>query len=193
MSSADSNTALEIRPIPDFPGYYAREDGVILSTRVYGPHAGFAYKPLSEARELTQKAKTGGYLYVYMSANGSEYTLRVQRLILMAFKGLPPTGVEARHLNSDRTDNRICNLAWGTKRTNMRDRDNVGKTVRGEKHHRAKVTESQVIEIRQRAITGEKQRVLAATYGLTQTAIWHIIHRKSWASVTDGQHQQEGN
>ena len=45
----------------------------------------------------------------------------VHTLVLLAFVGPRPTGMEACHLDTDATNNRLCNLAWGTKRENMLD------------------------------------------------------------------------
>jgi hypothetical protein len=58
--------------------------------------------------------------------------------------------------------------------------------LRGESHGSSKLTTDDVIEIRlryaQKAVT---QCELAAEYGITQTAISHIIRRKTWAHVPD--------
>ena len=42
-------------------------------------------------------------------------------LVLTAFVGPRPAGAVARHLNDNRTDNRIENLAWGTRSENQHD------------------------------------------------------------------------
>lgn len=54
---------------------------------------------------------------------------------------------------------------------------------RGEKHGMARVTADQVRVIRKRCEAGEKQRDVAADYGITQTAVYYIVHRKNWAHV----------
>jgi len=47
--------------------------------------------------------------------------LRVHRLVAAAFLGPCPEGQEVRHLNGDRTDNRLSNLAYGTHQENVAD------------------------------------------------------------------------
>ena len=42
-------------------------------------------------------------------------------LVLTAFVGPRPEGAVARHLNDDPTDNRLVNLAWGTRSENQHD------------------------------------------------------------------------
>jgi hypothetical protein len=50
----------------------------------------------------------------------------VQRLVLTTFVGACPEGFEACHRNSDRADNRLSNLRWGSKKRNALDRKKLG-------------------------------------------------------------------
>lgn len=52
--------------------------------------------------------------------------------------------------------------------------------LRGAAHPRAKLTEEQVRGIRESA---ESQTCLAHAYGVSQSLIWAIVHRKVWAHV----------
>jgi len=45
----------------------------------------------------------------------------VQHLVLQTFVGPKPVGMECRHLNGIRTDNRLENLCWGTRSENQQD------------------------------------------------------------------------
>lgn len=57
---------------------------------------------------------------------------------------------------------------------------------RGEKHYHAKLTESQVREIRRRyAVGGILMRDLAKEYGVRTENIRFIVRRKTWRHVTD--------
>lgn len=51
--------------------------------------------------------------------DGKEYMLH--RVVLETFVGPPPPGSYGRHLNDDRSDNRLENLAWGTPQDNVND------------------------------------------------------------------------
>lgn len=54
---------------------------------------------------------------------------------------------------------------------------------RGESNPLSKMTALQVEEIRTRyAAGGITQRALAREYGVTQTAIWFVLHRRNWAT-----------
>lgn len=82
-----------------------------------------------------------------------------------------------------------CNpahLFTGTPADNMQDRDAKGRTSRisGSERWSSKLTESDVITIRERyAAGGVTYYVLADDYGVTFQNIWHIVHRKTWAHV----------
>lgn len=71
------------------------------------------------------------YLIVGLSNKSIVKQLKVHRLVLFAFVGLPEIGQEGRHLNGNSTDNRLENLCWGTHSENMLDK------VRHGTHHHA--------------------------------------------------------
>jgi HNH endonuclease/NUMOD4 motif-containing protein len=51
---------------------------------------------------------------------------RVHRLVLAAFVGPCPRGLEGCHENGDPSDNRLSNLRWGTHTSNNRDKQRHG-------------------------------------------------------------------
>lgn len=64
-----------------------------------------------------------GYPQFSLVAPGTSGRVRryLHDLVLTAFVGPRPEGAVARHLNDDPTDNRLVNLAWGTRSENQRD------------------------------------------------------------------------
>lgn len=58
------------------------------------------------------------------------------------------------------------------------------KTARGEKNGFAKLTDTQVLEIREKHVTlGRTCTALAKEYGMTKTSISRIVRRKSWKHI----------
>lgn len=62
-----------------------------------------------------------GYLAVGLSNDGKSITSNVHRMIAEAFIPNPERHPYVRHLNDEKTDNRIENLAWGTPSDNSQD------------------------------------------------------------------------
>jgi DNA invertase Pin-like site-specific DNA recombinase len=53
----------------------------------------------------------------------------------------------------------------------------------GEKHPQRKLTEQQVIAIRERYAHGEQQKDIARVFGITQAQVCNIVQRKHWKHV----------
>lgn len=102
-----------MRPIPGFSGYHADEDGVIWSTcRNAEPRQ---LRPAPDNR--------GGYLRVQIAiSEGIRVHRAVHSLVLMAFVGPRPKGMQCRHLDGNNLNNRPENLRWGTAKENYSDR-----------------------------------------------------------------------
>lgn len=98
-----------------------------------------------------------GYISIALCTNHKVESFYVHRLVLLVFAGDCPVGMESRHLDGDRTNNRLINLKWGTKKENNTDKILHGTALIGSKHPRYRgpdfkrcegVTEDDVREIR---------------------------------------------
>jgi hypothetical protein len=59
---------------------------------------------------------------VYAERGKKPKTYLLHRLVLEAFRGVPPDGkMDARHLDGRKSNNRLENLSWGTRSENMLD------------------------------------------------------------------------
>lgn len=123
-----------------------------------------------------------GYIRIWVTTKKRR---PLHALMLETFVGLRPSPRHvARHLDDDTSRNLLTNLAWGTPRDNSADRDRNGHTRRGERHYRAKLTEVQVVEIRNRARPGQHAE-LAREYGVSNVLIGLIVKGKIWKGVND--------
>ena len=75
-------------------------------------------------------------------------------------------------------------LYWATPRENQADRVKHGTSNRGTQQHLARMTESDIREIRRLAGT-MRVKDIAAQFGLHQSSISQIIARKRWAWLPD--------
>lgn len=182
MSTADSTEVW--RPVVGYEGLYEVSNlGRIrsLEATVRGPHGSKQRKPAA----LLIIYMGGNYPTVKLHRNDKGKTIRVHRIVLEAFVGPCPKGMECRHFpDGNHTNNRLDNLSWGTKKENAADRELQGQTQRGESNRMAKLTVEVVRKIRELYATGEySQKRLGDMFGVRQTAIFKIVNRKHWTHV----------
>lgn len=96
----------KLRPIPNWDGYYASQDGRIVSTRTNGirvlkPHMHKGYLRL--------------YLFKSVEYRKAKF---VHRLVAQAYIPNPHHYPEVNHIDGDRENNNVTNLEWCTKRYN---------------------------------------------------------------------------
>ena len=158
------------KQIPQHPRYEASTHGRIRSWATNNPRA-----RRSAPRVL--QPLDGRYLRVKLA--GKKYS--VHRLVLLTFRGLPEPGEEGSHGNGNRHDNRLGNLAWETKKRNNQRKREHGTQCCGATTGTSKLTETQVLEIRQRyAVGGVLQRELGVRYGVDQRTISTIVTGVAW-------------
>lgn len=73
-------------------------------------------------RVLKAGPTTKGYLFVTFSRGAERHMRKVHRLVLEAFVGPCPEGMEGCHNDGDKTNNQISNLRWDTRSANAKDR-----------------------------------------------------------------------
>src|SRR5262245_2973393 len=165
-------------PIPEFPGYQAASDGSIWSCH-HRNGAGTS----SHWHPLKPKANRSGHLVVSLRKTGRTFTRHVHTLVLEAFIGPRPEGMECRHFpDRNPSNNRLENLQWGSHEENRADMLIHGSRVRGSQHVGSKLDESQVLAIRA-SYPRQTFKALARTYHVDWTLIREIVHRRSWAHV----------
>lgn len=176
-------TEVEYRDIPGFPGYRAGSNGTIWSRWRTCRQGKILTDHWHQMKLSVQKKRSEGrrYLYLNLCRDGKPTTFHVHRLILLAFVGPRPEGMECRHLDGNPANNNITNLTWGTKQENTEDCRKHNRYHVGEKHPRSKLTTEQVIEIRRRYATNKLLlRELAEEFNVNIANISTIIKRKSW-------------
>jgi hypothetical protein len=80
--------------------------------------------------------KRTGHKHVTFSVEGETRTFTVHSVVLAAFVGPRPDGLDIRHLNGIPDDNSLTNLVYGTAAENAADRDEVhGRNFQSNKTH----------------------------------------------------------
>lgn len=156
------------KDIPGYEGFYQVSDmGRVKSlSRTIAGKSNSTHK-LRGRILIPKKYNKYGHLAVDLSKYGVRKAKKVHALVMLAFVGAYPEGQEIRHLNSDPTDNRLCNLAYGTRAENGIDASKALRLVR-------KLSNDNVSEIREKIKAGEKKTDIAKEYGVSAHTIWRI-------------------
>jgi hypothetical protein len=166
------------RAIANFEGYRVGNDGSVWTRRSRNGRG-----PLKkEWRRMKADSKYNRYERLGLYKNGKQISVSVHTLVLEAFVGPCPEGMEARHLDGNAFNNLLSNLTWGTKLDNAKDKIKHGTSGKGETNGRAKLDTEAVLRIRRLAkiMTGKQ---LAAKFKVTPTMISFILSRKSWSHI----------
>lgn len=146
---------------------------------------------LGRSRNTVLKtANRNGYAGVTLSVNNQTRTFSVHRLMWEAFKGPIPHGLQINHINGDKMDNRLANLELCTPQENhlhmrhiLKRKQVVPKPRFGSQHKLSKLTEADVIEMRDRHKKGQSGAALAREYGLNKSTACRILRGEAWTHV----------
>lgn len=119
----------EWRPAPRYEGIYEVSNlGSV--RRVVRAVNGRGAGPLKHSLDRN------GYPRVDLRDRQRRWNALVHQLVIEAFVGPRPVGMETRHLNGDSLDPRLVNLAYGTHAENMRDMSEHGRSRANDTHCR---------------------------------------------------------
>ena len=133
---------------------------------------------------LKGKTKLNGYGSVTVGSrvDNTRKTISAHRFSYLTFKGEIPNGMFVCH----KCDNPRCvnpsHLFLGTRQDNVDDRERKGRNIvpSGESHGYSKLTELQVLLIRQMRVDGIKRRDITKTTGISKSLIKSVLLYKTW-------------
>jgi len=123
-----------------------------------------------------------GYLWVELRINGKRKRIGVHQVIMLTFRGPCPKGKEVCHWKKPcRTDNRLSNLRYGTRKQNLKDAKRHGTIPRGENRPNAVLTWKSVRLMRRLWKSGKfLQKDLAELFGVSKPKVSMILNNKIW-------------
>jgi predicted XRE-type DNA-binding protein len=160
-----------MKDIPGYKGKYAvDEEGNVYSLN---------HRRSGKCKLMSLKPNDSGHLRVKLyNGDGTYKTLFVHRLVLLTFVGECPEGMEGCHNDGDPTNNRLDNLRWDTKKSNLKDcitHGNYKGFSKANTPKNTRLTLDQVEEIRK--LLAEKtlnQRQIAQMFDICQQHVSDI-------------------
>lgn len=152
---------------------------------------------IKSGKELSQSLRNN-YKRVGLVSNSGQKSLDVHRLVAEHFLPEPSNElviaasftvynkVIVNHLDGDKNNNRSDNLEWTTNSGNMKHSYTSGlrEPVHGSTHHKSKLSESDILSIRNEFELENGRRgvyaELARKYNVSNATIRDIISRKIW-------------
>lgn len=137
----------------------------------------------TRGRVLEPSRMKSGHLQVSLYRGGERLCTTVHTLVMAAFVGPRPPGMDICHGDSDPTNNHVSNLRYDTRRGNIEDTMATGRISRGTARHNNVLTPEQVREIRAKYVPRVYTlRMLAEEYGVSMTNIHAIVgpNSRSW-------------
>lgn len=147
--------------------------------RVYSLNGGMRYRYKGV---LLKPSSAKGYLRIKLHRPVKEG--RIHQMVLEAFVGPRPEGMDACHNDGNSLNNRLDNLRWASPKENMADAKKHGTACEGTRHYSAKFTENEVKYLRQRfPLSGLTYREFAATIGVSPNPVFRMLTRRSYKNV----------
>lgn len=143
----------------------------------------------------------------------AQKTMKVHSLVLAAFVGPRPPGMQVNHISGDKRDNSLANLEYVTPRENALHavrtglapigdrngsrlhperhprgdshplRNNRDLCARGEANGQARLTPLLVAEIRAAFDAGVKRAHIMARFGIAKATLYEIGNRTAWSHL----------
>jgi hypothetical protein len=123
-----------------------------------------------------------GYLTTTLSERSTQY---VQRLVALAFIPNPENKPFVNHLDGNKQNNIVGNLEWSTPSENIIHANKTGLQThpKGEDHHSARLTEKEVIKIKEMLRDGVRGKDIVKQFSITKQMVYYIKNGRSWQHV----------
>ena len=135
---------------------------------------------------LSPHKTSNGYLNVRLTTNGQKKIPSIHGLVAEAFLGPRPQGLQVRHLDGDKTNNSIHNLAYGTPKENGQDNVRLGVMPKGERVHSSVLTQDQAakcIELLQKKMSATQ---VARLLKIPKNTVYKIKYNRTWKWLAEG-------
>ena len=159
----------------DIPGWEGKYRVLDTGAVEYIPMWGGDWRPVKTY--LTNS----GYRNARLLRKNTSTHRYVHRLVAQAFVENPNGLKEVNHLDGNKANNAASNLAWVSRRDNVRHAVVSGLMRSGERHHNSKLNWASVIEIRRlHCVEGMSQDRIALLFGVSPACVQCIVEYRTW-------------
>lgn len=168
-------------PVVGYEGLYEVSDQGHIKSLVPSkkrPIAGHILKP---------KKSGQGYQCVGLYKDGLPTTHTIHRVVMRAFVGVCPDGMNVNHKDGKKRNNALSNLEYVTHSENARHALSTGLLVpvvgHGEKNPNASLTEAQAIAIAIRLSQNDRPCDIARDMGVSENPVRDIKAQRKWGHL----------
>lgn len=174
-----------IRHVPGWEGYAVTDKGRVFTCR--SKHACPGYEFQAWVEKKSSKGSRG-YWVTSFACKGMTRQFKLHHVVLLAFVGPRPYGMQGCHFDDDPDNNTLANLRWDTPRANRLDMVRNGKFPdrKGGRHPMSKLTDLEVEAIKRRRAAGETLRRIGADFGVSEATVSLIARGKTWKNLNNG-------
>lgn len=173
------------KEVPNFNGiYFASNTGIVKSV-----------DHLCKAKNGKQRTQIGrilkpsickkGYFQISLSLNGVRLHTSIHRAVALAFIPNPNNLPQVNHKDGNKLNNNLNNLEWCTNQENQVHavKNNLVNHNYGERHHMAKLKNSDILILIDRIKNGETMSAIAKEFGMSVTAVSNIYHKRTYINI----------
>jgi len=135
--------------------------------------------------KILSPAMRNNYPAVLLYKNRDREHVNVHTIVLEAFAGPRPDGMQASHLDGDTTNNASANLEWATPKQNNAEKLRHGTQLYGEDHHASKLTLEDVRTIIQMDANRCKLAEISEEVGISVSQVRNVLTGGSWKAARE--------
>lgn len=170
---------LQFKRLEKYPLYRIYENGIIVKDK--------SNTSRNDLKILKQHKSKKGYCVVYVyDTNMKGRNQRVHRLVAEAFlKGRSEENSIVNHIDGNKENNHYSNLEWCSILYNNKHAiESLGVKRYGEHNGSSKLTESEVLDMREMFSSGESRESIRNKYkNIHKDTVNSIISRRTWKHI----------
>lgn len=175
MSLPESNTNIEVwKPVVSWEGIY--------EVSTLGRIRRLLDSPKTYVGKILKPATDAGYQKVCLKQKPRVQSIRVHRVVTLAFLGSPPSAShEVNHKDGDKSNNALDNLEYVTPLENVRhaERHGLSRHPSGEDRPNTRISDKDVLRIHALVRSGGDANEIAAAFGVSRSHVYGIKHHRA--------------